>query len=36
VDRVKGQRFKVSIDAHPIKDDDGAIIGGISIHRLIE
>ena len=35
-DRKKGQSFRVSIDAHPIKDDDGTIIGGISIHRLIE
>jgi PAS domain-containing protein len=33
---IKGQTYKVSIDAHPIKDDSGAIVGGISIHRLIE
>jgi hypothetical protein len=35
-DRSKGQSSKVSIDAHPIKDDNGNVIGGISIHRLIE
>jgi PAS domain-containing protein len=35
-DRTKGQSSKVSIDAHPIKDDNGNVIGGISIHRLIE
>jgi hypothetical protein len=35
-DRSKGQSSKVSIDAHPIEDDKGNIIGGISIHRLFE
>jgi PAS domain-containing protein len=35
-DRSRAQSVKVSIDAHPIKGDDGSIIGGIAIHRLLD
>ena len=28
------ERFKINVDAHPIRDDHGKIIGALSLHRV--